>query len=78
MLYKAAGCLHRCGDFRAAADYAERAAAEAPKGVEIWILLAYIHLATGGAGDARRALAEAQRLSPDDVRVLNLTTKVLT
>lgn len=76
VLYKAAGSLFQTGDFRRAVEFAERAIAAAPESVDTWVLLGNIHLASRATVQAHRALAEAQRLSPDDPRVARLAERL--
>jgi hypothetical protein len=76
VLYKVAGALYRSDALRPAAEFAQRAVTLAPARVDTWLLLAQIHLGAGSIALAQQALAEAQRLAPDDERVGRLRAKV--
>jgi tetratricopeptide (TPR) repeat protein len=76
-LYKAGGTLYKLGERRREAeDYVQRSLAADPKRLEAWLLLARIQLELGATKAARAAAEEAQKLAPDDPRVLRVIAKL--
>jgi len=77
VLHNAAYALLKAGsDFRMAGDFAKRAVAAAPKGVEARITLIEVYIAAAMPLAARRELEAARELAPRDDRLNELVKRL--
>jgi predicted TPR repeat methyltransferase len=77
VLQKAAQAALKAGtDMRSAAEFAKRAVALAPKGLEGRLTLIEAYLGAGFAAGAKRELEAAREIAPRDDRVMELSKRL--
>jgi hypothetical protein len=77
VLQKAAHAALKAGtDLRAAAEFAKRAVALAPKKLENRLTLIEAYLGAGFAAGAKRELEAAREIAPRDDRIMELSKRL--